>query len=704
MEALTAREHRAARMTTGTRCLVALAGFLAATLTTPLAGQTCRPAKTALVLSGGGAKGFAHIGVIEVLDSLGVRPDYVVGTSMGAIVGALYASGYSGRQIDSLIRALPIGGLFRGYEPRLPESLRPLPPLVVLEQGRHGLVLETSAVREEQVSALVNALMLRGNIAARGDFDSLPIPFRAVATDLASRQEVVLDRGDLAQAVRASFSLPLVFRPVVLDGRTLTDGGMVENVPVGAARRLGATRMIMSLLESAGLPDPDYDDPATMFSKLLDFLVVGPPPPGPDDVVVETDVWPYTTLDFGLDALDSLVERGREAARRAFGSARCLNPVSVAPWQPRSDRLVGAVVGGVDPSEQTVILRALRLSTADSVNEADLRGRLLRFAGFEQYRALWLHPARRDEGVALDLGVTKAPRRAAALGVSYDNTMGGRVWIGGADRRFLDAPIELGARLALGQYRQDLGVSLHYAFPIDYRYSPLVFSANGAIEDIRVFMDQTELPSITTRELRLFAGMGRSPERWWRFRLGPELLVWHEDVRGDRTAFGGRGSLGRSGGLAGLRLQLDGAITTAYQSAAAETSIGIRLGRLILRPRARFGWDSDGTPLQATFPLGGDEGFPGLRLTERRGFQELLFGLSGLHPLIGPVALRAEARAGAVGSGPGFLRRGASYDGEWLEGIRAGVEIRTPLGPVRLEEGVDSKGDWGGFVRTGTWF
>ncbi len=692
-------------MMRGMRPALALAGLMATVVVRPLTAQACRPAKTALVLSGGGAKGFAHIGVIEMLDSLGIRPNYVVGTSMGAIVGALYASGYSGHEIDSLTRALPLGALFRGYEPRLPESLRPLPPLVVLEQGRHGLVLETSAVREEQVSALMNALMLRGNIAARGDFDSLPIPFRAVATDLATRQEVVLDHGDLAQAVRASFSLPLVFRPVALDGRTLTDGGMVENVPVGAARRLGATRVITSLLESAEIPDPDYDDPSTTFNRLLDFLVVGAPPPEPGDLVVDTDVRPYTTLDFGLDALDTLVARGRDAARQALGSARCVVPLAVAPRPVRSDRLVGAAVGAVDPSEQTVILRALRLSTADTVNEADLRERLLRFARFERYRALWLHPATRDDGIAFDVGVTKAPRRAAALGVSYDNTMGGRLWIGGADRRFLDAPIELGAHLALGQYRQDIGVSLLYAFPIDYRYSPLLLSIDGAIEDIRVFMDQTELPSITTRELRFFAGTGRSPERGWQFRLGPELLVWHEDTRGDRTAFGARGTLGLSGGLAGLSLRLDGAVTTAYQSASAETSVGMPFGSVILRPRVRFGWGSDGTPLQSTFPLGGNEGFPGLRLAERRGFQELLFGLSALRPLIGPVALRAEGMVGAVGSGPGFLRRGGtSYDGEWLQGIRAGVEIRTPLGPVRLEEGVNSRGDWEGFVRTGTWF
>ena len=90
--------------------------------------QQCRPQRTALVLSGGGAKGLAHIGVLRVLDSLGIRPDLVVGTSMGAVVGALYASGYSGRELDSLARVAPLAALFRTYQPLAPRSLGTLQP------------------------------------------------------------------------------------------------------------------------------------------------------------------------------------------------------------------------------------------------------------------------------------------------------------------------------------------------------------------------------------------------------------------------------------------------------------------------------------------------------------------------------------------------------------------------------------------------
>src|SRR5215210_8804022 len=184
--------------------------------TAPLERATqavCAPARTALVLAGGGAKGAAHSGVIKVLDSLGIHPDIVVGTSIGSIVGALYASGYSGAEIDSLGAAYPIGRLFQRYRPRLPPVVGvDLRPFAVWETSGKQLTLQNGTVNEADVISLMNAMLLRGNLQARGNFDSLPVPYRAIATDLATRAIVVIDRGDLTQAVRASFAIPLVFR------------------------------------------------------------------------------------------------------------------------------------------------------------------------------------------------------------------------------------------------------------------------------------------------------------------------------------------------------------------------------------------------------------------------------------------------------------------------------------------------------------
>jgi predicted acylesterase/phospholipase RssA len=212
----------------------------------------CTPTKTALVLAGGGAKGAAHIGVIKMLDSLGIHPDVVVGTSIGSIIGALYASGYNGREIDSLSSAFPIGSLFQTYRPRLPPLVGVgLRPFTVWETAGGQLTLQNGTLYEGDVVALMNAMMLRGNLAARGDFDSLPVPFRAIAADLATKELVVLGAGDLAQAVRASFAIPLVFTPVRIGDRVLVDGGLALNVPISVARELGAERVIVSRLDNS---------------------------------------------------------------------------------------------------------------------------------------------------------------------------------------------------------------------------------------------------------------------------------------------------------------------------------------------------------------------------------------------------------------------------------------------------------------------
>ena len=123
-------------------------------LAAPARAQSCPPGPTALVLSGGGAKGLAHIGVLRILDSLGIRPDLVVGSSMGAIIGAMYASGYTGRQIDSLARSLPISDLFRTYQPRGARSWGTVQPILLWEQGERGFNLQSASVAESEVNAL----------------------------------------------------------------------------------------------------------------------------------------------------------------------------------------------------------------------------------------------------------------------------------------------------------------------------------------------------------------------------------------------------------------------------------------------------------------------------------------------------------------------------------------------------------------------
>src|SRR6476661_8813214 len=317
-----------------------------------LHAQQCQAPRTALVLSGGGAKGLAHIGVLRVLDSLGVRPDLVVGTSMGAVVGALYASGYSGRELDSLARVAPLAALFRTYQPLAPRSLGILQPLVVWEEGARGFAVQSASVVEAEANALVNAAMLRGNLLARGDFDSLPIPFRAVATDLSNRQTVMLRGGDLAQAVRASAAVPLLFAPERRAGRFLADGGLSANIPVAVARAEGAGRVIVVDATEHPRDSVEIYTPLLVADRLVQFLFQQSADSlGPGDLFIRPDVDGFASLNFSRGSIDRLLDRGLRAANAVVPPAECRSRAWDRPPPTLPTRLIGVGFGGADQSE-----------------------------------------------------------------------------------------------------------------------------------------------------------------------------------------------------------------------------------------------------------------------------------------------------------------------------------------------------------------
>jgi NTE family protein len=190
--------------------------------------------RVGLVLSGGGAKGLAHIGVLKTLDSLGVRIDYVAGTSMGAVMGGLYATGYTGKQIDSIISATDFYLLITDDVPRKSrtfyERKNAEKYALTLPFNNFKIQLPSSISRGQNVFNLLSKLTL--DVSGVEDFSKLPIPFYCIATDMLTGKEVVLDRGNLAQAISASSALPTLYQPVRLDNKLLMDGGIVNNYPI----------------------------------------------------------------------------------------------------------------------------------------------------------------------------------------------------------------------------------------------------------------------------------------------------------------------------------------------------------------------------------------------------------------------------------------------------------------------------------------
>jgi NTE family protein len=665
----------------------------------PVEAQSCRPGRTALVLSGGGAKGLAHIGVLRVLDSLGIRPDLVVGSSMGAIIGGMYASGYSGREIDSLARALPMADLFRTYQPRSPRSLGLIQPLVVWEQGERRFTIQSAAVEEAEVNALVNGAMLRGNLLARGNFDSLPIPFRAVAADLADRTPVVLATGDLARAVRASFAIPLVFSPESLDGRILADGGLAANIPVAVARAEGAERVIVSDATERPGESLDLFSPIGLADRLLGFLFEqGADSLGAEDILVRPAVEGFPSLNFSAENLDRLIRHGSGAADTTLPKARCLphRPPPAPPALPT--RVAGLAIEGTNASERLALRRLLGLGVSDTLDADLLRSRVRRLADSEAYQAVWLMPRGAGDSVAFDVSVQRAARRVAGLGLAYDNELGGRMWVGAVDRRVFDLALEGSTALFLGEFRKELYLGLRRNYQLGRQLMTPALTARLATEWVRRFEpDGDELGTSFTREAVGFLGVERSFNAGWRVALGLSAHAWHEPGSNHSTV--GVGAQGVKAARSGRQVVgLDLIWTGLYHRAAFDGELSVKTGGFRLEPRLRVGW-GERLPLQATFPLGGEDGFPGLHIGERRGDREFVLSALLTYALKGPFVGRVELAAGRSALGGGILDSGG-----WLAGARAGLGAETPVGPVRFEYGITHDGREAVFVRLGRWF
>ena len=217
--------------------------------------------KVAVVLSGGGAKGTAHIGALKVIEKAGIPVDYVVGTSMGALVGALYSIGYTPEQLDSMVNA-------QNWKFLLSDN--PNPKEVLLDDRLKSEQYVLSVPFSLKSSNVADAGIIKGRNLARlfsvltegyqdsVEFNMLPIPFACVSENLVDGSEIVFHRGILATAMRSSMSIPGVFAPIYLNGMVLVDGGMVNNYPVDVALKMGANLVIgvdvqSPLLDASGL-------------------------------------------------------------------------------------------------------------------------------------------------------------------------------------------------------------------------------------------------------------------------------------------------------------------------------------------------------------------------------------------------------------------------------------------------------------------
>lgn len=217
--------------------------------------------KIGLVLSGGGARGIVHIGVLKALEKMAIKPDMIIGTSIGSLIGGLYASGYSPEALDSIMSQIDWKKVYKDQARRntlfLGQKNERDRYLLTIRFNKGKPFIPTGYSPGQNILSVLSELILSAQYQVRDNFDDLRVSFRAITTDLVSGKQIVLDRGNLAECISASIAFPLLFSPVELDSMLLVDGGLRSNLPVTVARRLGMD-IVVAVDATSGLRDREH--------------------------------------------------------------------------------------------------------------------------------------------------------------------------------------------------------------------------------------------------------------------------------------------------------------------------------------------------------------------------------------------------------------------------------------------------------------
>lgn len=336
--------------------------------------------KVGVVLSGGGAKGLAHIGVLKTLDSLGLKVDYVAGTSMGAIIGGLYASGYSGKQLDSIFRDLDFETLISDDIPRESKTFYERDNAekyaITLPVKKMKIQLPSALSRGQNVYNLFSKLLL--HVSDVENFEDLPIPFFCIATNIETGAKVILDKGNLPQAIAASGALPTLFQPVFIDGNILTDGGVVDNYPIEILKSKGVDRVIGVDVQDGLMSKDELVSATGVLFQINNFHAIKAMDAKSKltDIYIKPDIEAFNLISF--DKGQNIIKNGENAAlkhRKALSElkakqkAKDLKKVKIVPVDSIKINMIRVI--GLDKYTRSYLLGKLKLKSGEKVSYND---------------------------------------------------------------------------------------------------------------------------------------------------------------------------------------------------------------------------------------------------------------------------------------------------------------------------------------------
>jgi len=387
--------------------------------------------KVGLVLSGGGAKGLAHIGVLKVLDSLGVKIDYIAGTSMGAVVGSLYASGYTGKQLDSIFSNVNFDDIINDNLPRASKTFYERESsekyAVLIPFNNLKIQLPSALSRGQNVFNLLSKLTL--HVSGVDDFEALSIPFFCIATNVETGAPVVLDKGSLPQAVAASGAFPTLFQPVIIDDQALIDGGVANNYPIDELKAKGMDIIIgVDVQDDLAKKDDLKSAPEILlqinnYRTIKDMKVKSKK----TDVYIKPDIKGFTVISFNEG--EEIVERGRVAALQYAKRLKQLSRIQSSPKlklpnvsETDSINIKNIKVYGNETYTRAYVLGKLKLKTQEKVSYLQFNKGVNNLVATNNFDSFLYQFKPNDDGYDLIANVKESDVNTyLKLGLHYDD-------------------------------------------------------------------------------------------------------------------------------------------------------------------------------------------------------------------------------------------------------------------------------------------
>ena len=698
---------------------------------------TARPA-IGLVLSGGGARGGAHIGALKALEELRVPVHYIAGTSIGAAIGGFYASGMQVEELEALIQNIDWGAAFLNSTPRELRSFRrKRDDDLFLVSQKPGLndgefELPTGVVQGQVIDLILSRVMLP--VAQIEDFDALSIPFRAVAGDIATGEAVILDSGDLGRAIRASMAVPAVLTPIEIDGRLLVDGGIAMNLPVDVGRSMGAN-VIVAIDISDTLSTRDELRSVLDITQQLTNLLTRFGTESQLELLGEADVLVRPEFAEQQSAVNfarmgESVQAGYDAvmAERGALQALALSPVEYAEYR----------AGLIDPREpappQIDFLRLNNESLiADSIIEHRLSDielgepldvdaverALNRVYGLELYQNVRYAVVEENgrTGLEVDLSERSWGPNYLQLGIEYNSTADAEAVFGLAASYLRTAINEQG-----GEWRATFHIGDEPAF-LTNLHQPLgdtgMFFFSPSLDFrssiLNTFVDDELASETLLREGVLELAVGRELKNWGELRAGLRTGFGEAKLRvGDPAVFPAgdfrRGeyftrfsadtlddiSFPRSGVLASAEWRGssvgDLSADENYDQLLIQAAWAKTWGRHTLASTLRYDSTISGVaPINAVYRFGGFFDLSGLNRNQLSGQHVARLGASWYRQ-IGDLALFPAFAGVSVEVGNAWDRRSEIGLDSAIVGSSLWVGVDTPVGPVYVAYGLAEGG------------